>query len=154
MGEMALHLLKGCARVADEDGREFHLSPYLFEGDDERGVLSGIFLKPLVASEVLAESDFDEDEVALLTVESDRVRRRGVRYSSGVNEVWGCAVSRPKKGLLGLEGKYPVRDAGRGLRAFQVSDCGGLIVPPVSGDIGMYAGSSFDFRWERLEPIR
>jgi hypothetical protein len=37
------------------------------------GVLSGLFLKPLVASEVLAESDFDEDEVALLAVESARV---------------------------------------------------------------------------------
>ena len=45
---------------------------------------------------VLTESDFDEDEVALLAVESDRVRRRGVRYSSGVDEVGGCAVSLPE----------------------------------------------------------
>ena len=91
--------------VADRDGHEFHLSPYRFEGGDEWGVLGGLLLKPLVASEFLAESDdFDEDEVALLAVESARVRRRGVRYSYGVNEVGGCAVSLPEKGLMGLEG--------------------------------------------------
>ena len=33
--------------------------PLFFEGDDEWGVLSGLFLKPLVASAVLVESDFD-----------------------------------------------------------------------------------------------
>ena len=93
---MALRLREGCARVADGDGHEFHLSPHRFESCDEWGVLGGLLLKPLVASEVLAESDFDEDEVALLAVESARVRRRGVRYSSGVNEVGGCAVSRPE----------------------------------------------------------
>ena len=105
MGEMALRLREGCARVADGDGHEIPLSPHRFEGGDEGGVLLGcLLLKPLVAFEVLAESDFDEDKVALLADESARVRRRGVRYSSGVNEVGGCAVSHPEKVLLGLEG--------------------------------------------------
>ena len=47
--------------MADEDGHEFHLFPHRLEGGDEWCVLSGILLKPLVASEVLAESDFDKD---------------------------------------------------------------------------------------------
>ncbi len=104
MDQMAVRLHEGCARVADGDGHDFYLSPHRFEGGDEWGVLDGLLLKPLVASEVLTESDFEEDEVALLAVESARVWRRGVRYSSGVNEAGGCAVSRPEKGLLGLEG--------------------------------------------------
>ena len=53
-------------------------------------------MKPLVASEVLAEFDLDDDEVALLAVESVRVRRRGIRYSPGIDEVGGGAVSRPE----------------------------------------------------------
>ena len=53
---------------------------------------------------VLAESDLDDDEVTLLAIESAWVRRRGVRYSSGVDEIGGGTVSRPEKGLLGLEG--------------------------------------------------
>ena len=57
-----------------------------------------------MASEVLAKSDLDEDEVALLAVEGVRVRRRGVLYSSGVDEVGNGAVSRPEKSLLGLMG--------------------------------------------------
>jgi len=62
-------------------------------------------MQPLMSSEVLAESDLDDDEVALLAVESTRIRRRGVRYSSGVYEaVGGGTVSRPEKGLLGLGG--------------------------------------------------
>ena len=104
MGEVTLRLLEGGARVTDGDGHEFHLSPHRLEGGDEWDVLCGLLLKPLVASEVLAKSDFDEDEVALLAVDSARVRRRGVRYSSGADEVGGCAVSREEKVFLGLEG--------------------------------------------------
>ncbi len=104
MGEMALCLLEGCARVADGKGHEFHLSPHRFEGGDEWGVLTGLLLKPLVASEILAESVLDEDEVKFLAVESVRVRRRGVRYSSGVDEFGGGAVSLLVRSLLGLEG--------------------------------------------------
>ena len=93
---MALCILEGGASVADGDGHEFHLSPYRFESGDEWGVFGGLLLKPLVASEVLAESDLDDDEVALLVVESSRVRRRGIWYSHGVDEVGGGAVSRPQ----------------------------------------------------------
>ena len=57
-----------------------------------------------MGSEVFAKSDFDEDEVALLAVEGGRGRRRGVRHSSGVDEVRGGAVSRPEKSLMGLVG--------------------------------------------------
>ena len=93
---MTLCHVEGGAGVADGDGHEFHLTPYPFEGIDEWGVLSGLLLTPLVASEVLAETDLDEDEVALLAVAIARVRRRDVRYSSGVDEVGGGSVSRPE----------------------------------------------------------
>ena len=53
-------------------------------------------MKPLVASEVLAESDLDEDEVALLADESARVWRRVVGTPFGVDEVGGGAVPRPE----------------------------------------------------------
>jgi len=123
--EMALCFLEGGADVANRDGHEFHLSIYiyiyLFEGGDEWGVLGGLLLEPLVASEVLAESDIDDDEATPLAVEDDRVRQRGVRYSSGVDEVGGGAVSLPEKGLLDLVGKYPIQDVSRGLCAFRVS---------------------------------
>ena len=107
---MALCLRDDCVRVADGDGHEFHLSPHHFEGGDEWGVLSGLLLKPLVASKVMAESDLDENEVALLALESARIRRRNVRYFSGVHEVGGGAVSRLKKNLLGLEGKMKLNE--------------------------------------------
>jgi len=90
---MALCLLEGGTCVANRDGHEFHLSPYLFEGGDEWGVLGGLLLEPLVASEVLAEFYLDDDEVTPLAVEGAKLRRRGVRYSSCVDEVGGGAVS-------------------------------------------------------------
>jgi hypothetical protein len=67
---MAMRLLKGGARVADGDGHEFYLSPYSLEGGNEWGVLGSLLLEPLLTSEVLAESDLEEDQVALLAVES------------------------------------------------------------------------------------
>ena len=96
MCEMALRLLEGGARVADGDGHEFHFPPHRLQSGDEWGVLGGILLNPLVASEVLAESDLDDEEDSLLSVEGARVRRRGVRYSSGVDKVGGGAVSLPE----------------------------------------------------------
>ena len=89
MSEMALHLLEGGARVADGDGHEYHLPPHRLQSGDEWGVLGGLLLKPLVAPEVLAESDLEDDEDALFAVEGVRVRRRGVWYSSGVDKVGG-----------------------------------------------------------------
>jgi len=99
---MALCRGEGGARVANGDGHKFHLSPRRFESGDEWGVLGGLLLEPRVASEVLAKSDLDDDEVAHLAVESARVRRRGVRYPSCVDDVGGGAVSRLEEGLLGL----------------------------------------------------
>ncbi len=90
---MALCLLEGCARVADGDGHKIHLPPYRIKSGDEWGVLGGLLLKLLVASEVLAETDLEGDKGALLSVKGCRVWRRGVRYSSGVDEVGGGAVS-------------------------------------------------------------
>ncbi len=59
-------------------------------------------MKPLMASKVLVESDLEDDQDALLPVEGARVRRRGVRNSSGVDKVGGCAVAFTEKDLLGL----------------------------------------------------
>ncbi len=74
MCEMELRLLEGGAHVADGDGHEFHLPPHRLQIGDEWGVLGGLLLKPLVASEVLAESDLDDDEVSPLAVEGAQVR--------------------------------------------------------------------------------
>ena len=58
---MARCLLEGGDRVADGDGHEVHLPPYHLESDDDWCVLVGLFLEPLLTSEILAESDLDED---------------------------------------------------------------------------------------------
>ena len=96
LSEMTLCLFEGGARVADGDGHEYHLPPQRLEGVDEWGVLGGLLLKTLVASEVLVESELKDDQDAQLAVEGVRVRRRDVRYSSRVNEVGGGAVSLPE----------------------------------------------------------
>ena len=53
-------------------------------------------MKPLVASEVLAESDLGDEQDALIFVEGVLVRRRGIRYPSGIDNVGGGAVSLPE----------------------------------------------------------
>jgi hypothetical protein len=53
--------LEGGAGVADGYGHEFHLAPERLELFDEGGVLGGFLLAPLVAAEVLAEADLDDD---------------------------------------------------------------------------------------------
>ncbi len=45
MGKALLGLGKGGAGVADWDGNELHLFPYMFEGGDEGGVLGGLVVK-------------------------------------------------------------------------------------------------------------
>ena len=90
---MVLRRLEGGARVAGGDGHEYNLPPQRLEGFDEWGVLCGLLLKPLVAPEVLAESDLEDDEDALFAVKGARVRRRGAQFSSSVDEVGGGAVS-------------------------------------------------------------
>ena len=61
LGETAVCLMKGGAGVADVDGHELHLSSERLELVDEGGVLGSLLLAPLVASEVLAEADLDDD---------------------------------------------------------------------------------------------
>ncbi len=117
MGATAVCLVEGGARVADGDGHDIHLAPKCLELVDEWAVFGGLLLEPLVASEDLAETDLDDDQVALLAAERGRVHRWGVRDSSGVDEVWGCSMSRFAEAILGLERKYPVRDAGWGFGA-------------------------------------
>jgi len=99
-----------------------------------------------VASEVLAESDLDDNQGALLSFEGVLVRRRGVRYSTGVDKVGGGAVSLPEYGLLSLKGQNPVRDACRGLCAFRVAGRGGSVVSRILGDICVSTVSGFDLR--------
>ena len=82
--------------MVDGDGQELYLPPHLLESVDEWGVVCGILLEPLVAPKVLAESDLDNDEDALLAVEGVQVRRWGVWYSSDVDQVGGGAVSLPE----------------------------------------------------------
>ncbi len=92
MGEAALCLLQS-ASVSDGDEHELHLVPHRFESVEQRDILGGFLFEPFMASEVSAKSNLEEDEVALLAVESARIRRRGVRYFSGVYEVGGGSMS-------------------------------------------------------------
>ncbi len=83
LGEVALSLGEGGARVANGDGHENHLSPHLLECVDEGDVLGGLLLTSLVATEVPTEEYLIEDEVAVLPVECRRIWFRCVRDSSG-----------------------------------------------------------------------
>ncbi len=111
LGETDGGLLEGCARMADRNGHELHLAPHCLEGVDQWGVLGGLLLLPLVATEVSAEDDLDEEEVALLPLEGGQVRLGVVWDSSGVDEVGGCTVSRAEEVVLYFEGKDPLGDA-------------------------------------------
>ncbi len=113
MSESAVCLGEGGSGVADGDGNEFHLCPLRFESVDEWVVLVGLLLKILGATEVPAESDLDDDEVALLAVESALVRRGGVRDSSSVDEVGPSGVvpcpALNRTSWVSLDGQYTVR---------------------------------------------
>ena len=135
MGELALCLCESGAGMADGDGDEFHFAPNSSKCVDERGVLGGLYLEALVASEDPAEELLADDEVARSSVKSRRVRFRCVRGSSGVDEVGSRAVTRREEGVLGLDGEDPFRDADRCLSAFRVAACGDRCVSHVLGDI-------------------
>ena len=111
LGETNGGLLEGSARMADRNGHELHLAPHFLEGVDQWGVLGGLLSLPLVASEVSAEDDLGEEEVALLPVEGGQVRLGAVRDSSGVDEVGGCSMPRAEEAVLYFEGKDPLGDA-------------------------------------------
>ncbi len=111
LGESDGSLREGGARMADMDGHELHLAPHFLEGGEKWGVLGGLLALPFVATEVLAEEDLADEEVALLPVEGGRVRLGIVRDSSGVDEVGGCTMSRAEEAILYFEGKNPLGDA-------------------------------------------
>ena len=76
-----------------------------------------------MASEVPAEADFDEDEVALLTVEGSWVRVGRVRDSYSVDQV-GCRdMAGLIEGVLGCLREDPFGDAAGGCDAFLVILC-------------------------------
>ena len=85
--------------MAYRDGNELHLTPHFLEGGDKWGVLDGLFALPLFAAEVSAEADLDDEKVALLPVESGRVRPGAIRDSPGVDEVGGGSVSRGEEAV-------------------------------------------------------
>ena len=111
LGELGGGLFECCASVADGDGHELHLAPNSVEGMYEWGVLVGLLAAPLVASEVLAETDLEEDQDALLSVEGGQVRLGAVRDSSGVDEVGGCSMPGAEEAVLYFEGEDPLGDA-------------------------------------------
>ena len=100
LGESNGRLLEGCARMADRNSHELHLSPHFLEGVDQWGVLGGLLALPLVAPEVSAEDDLADEEVALLPIEGGRVRLGVARDSSGVDEVGGCSMARLEEVVL------------------------------------------------------
>jgi hypothetical protein len=60
-------------RVADGKGNKLHPSPVSSEGRQEWGVFLGLLLELIVASEIHAETDLDDDEGAFFLVEGDRI---------------------------------------------------------------------------------
>ena len=92
-GEVGQCRRKGRACVSDGEGDELHSPPVLPEGLDEGKVLVGLVFSFVIASQVPAESDLDDDEDAVFLVEGVRVRGWGVWYSSGVDEVRCRAVA-------------------------------------------------------------
>ncbi len=140
--------------MANGDGDKLHLAPNRSECCDEWGVLDGLHLKALVASKVPTEEHLVDNEVAGFSVESRRVRCRGVWNSSGVDEVRSCAVSRREEGVLGLEGEDPFRDVGRCLRAFPVALCVGMCISQVLRDICLSSMPCVGVWREWLEPFR
>ncbi len=73
--------------VAYRENDELHMSPMSLEGRDEGGVLRGLGFVLGVATEVLAEFDFDDDEGAEALVKDGRVRGGGIRCPSSVDEI-------------------------------------------------------------------
>ncbi len=111
LGESNGRLLEDCARMAYRNGHELHLAPHFLEGVDQWGVLGCLLALPLVATEVPAEDDLADKEVALLPVKGGRVWLGAVRDSSGVDEVGGCSMARLEEVVLYFEGKDPLGDA-------------------------------------------
>ena len=154
LGESEGGLLEGRARVADGNGHELYLAPHFPEGVDEWGVLGGLLLKPLVTTELLAETYLDDDEIAILPIEGGWVRFGVVRDSSGVDEVGSCTMARREEGVLGLEGEDPFRDAGWCCCAVHVAASIDRCVSQVQRDVCMSVVPGGIGDWGKgLEPV-
>ena len=97
--------------MTDREGDKLDPSPLSFEGRDEGEVLLGIFVELVVAAEVLAEADLDDDEGALFYVEGCRVGRRSVWDSSCVDEVQYCAMPGFEQHMGIFVWEDPIRNA-------------------------------------------
>ncbi len=79
--------------MADRECDKLHFPSVSPEGRQKGGVFHGILLKHILAANVSAESDLDDDEGAPFLVEGGRVGRKGVRDPSGIDEVRDRAMS-------------------------------------------------------------
>ena len=86
-------IVKDGAGVADGDANELDASPISSEDAKEGVVLLGILGELVVAAEVPAESDLEEEEGAVLAVEGVEVRRGVGWHSLGVDDVRGGSHS-------------------------------------------------------------
>ena len=75
--------------MTDGNADEVDLSPIASERGHQGVVLLDFFLELLVAAEVPAKADLEEDKGAALSVEGVVVRGRVGRHSSGVDDVGG-----------------------------------------------------------------
>ena len=85
--------VEGGTGVADGDADELDASPISSEGAKEGVVLLGLLGELVVAPEVPAEADLEEDEGAVLAVEGVEVRSGVGWHSSGVYDVRGGSHS-------------------------------------------------------------
>ena len=80
--------------MAVGDAHEVNPSPIMSERGHQGGVLIDFFLELLVAAEVPAKADLEEDEGAVFAAEGVDARGRVGRNFSGVDDVGG----RPRSG--------------------------------------------------------
>ena len=66
---------EGSAGVADGDADELHASPVFAEGCEEGEVFVGLLVVFLMAAEVPAEADLEEEKAAIFPVERVEVGR-------------------------------------------------------------------------------
>jgi hypothetical protein len=85
--------LEGSVRMADGESDKLHSSQICIEGRDEGGVFGRLRPDLVVASEVSAKADFDENEGAAVLNVGGRVWRGGVRDTPSIDEFRRRAVA-------------------------------------------------------------
>ncbi len=106
----------------------------------EWGVFLGFFCEFVVAAEVHAEADLDDDEGAVFLVEGARVGGGCVWDSSCIDEVWCCDISSVKEHMGLPKREDPIRYAARYRGALSVTVGGGetlVVESRVLGDVGV-----------------